>query len=362
MAIDNTAIAVIDFSTAASPLEPAWPSTHRALLPIAGKALVVHLIELLMQLGIKHVRFAGSIQQYAVAKKLGNGSEWGMKIRYSDLHGSDLLTQTLVEKKHCLYLVGDHLNTLHIDEFTSRGFLISAEPASPNHEAAYWAFGPTGFAKYRLTELDQNRYQSLPLETTADFLAANNLALKGKLKGIQVPGKSIAEHVTVDWDTSIEKDSLLGENVSIGKHCRIGKRVTLLSNCSIGNGAIISHDCKLKNVVVLPNCFVGRGSKLQDAVITPMGIFDLEGKFWPVENQSILGRSRANRENVTGIPSHRLSSIESRLRNNNDLLPTNLASRLSGNIKQYETHGSSSKAEHDLTSKQVLLNFLRCPK
>ena len=38
-------IAVIGFSDQASPLEPLWPSTHRSLMPIAGKSLIIYLIE-----------------------------------------------------------------------------------------------------------------------------------------------------------------------------------------------------------------------------------------------------------------------------------------------------------------------------
>ncbi|MDH3553953.1 MAG: hypothetical protein OER22_15185, partial [Gammaproteobacteria bacterium] len=65
MAAAKTPIAVIGFSAAASPLEPAWPSTHRALLPVAGKPLIVHLVEKLASDGIRHLRIAGSIQQHA---------------------------------------------------------------------------------------------------------------------------------------------------------------------------------------------------------------------------------------------------------------------------------------------------------
>ena len=36
---------IIDFSGKTSPLEPHWPATHRAMLPVCGKALIIHLVE-----------------------------------------------------------------------------------------------------------------------------------------------------------------------------------------------------------------------------------------------------------------------------------------------------------------------------
>ena len=83
-------IAVIGFSDQASPLEPLWPSTHRSLMSIAGKSLIIYLIEQLADAGIRHVRIAGSIQQYAVRRRLRCGREWGMTVRYSALHGEEL--------------------------------------------------------------------------------------------------------------------------------------------------------------------------------------------------------------------------------------------------------------------------------
>jgi len=316
-------IAVIGFSSQSSPLEPAWPSTHRAVLPIVGKALIVHSIEILIRLGIKHIRVAGSIQQYAVEKRLGDGKEWDVTIRYSDLHHTDLLTQTLLEKKHCLFILGDQMHSINIGHpwLATSGNQVAT--INPGEHTALWTLTKGEITQLSLLGLSSLKYKSFPISSCFDFHQANRLAVSNALTGISLPGKAIRDNCVTDWDTSISRSAHLGAGTFIGKHCKIGNRVTLESNCILGAGVVLSGDTHLKNVTVLPNTYVGRNIRLQNAVVSPIGIFDLENNFWPIHEQSVLTRSRANKENITGLPSHQLSVVEKSMASNSPAMPSN---------------------------------------
>lgn len=313
-------IAVIGFSSAASPLEPAWPSTHRALLPVAGKPLIVHLVEQLARDGIRHLRIAGSIQQHAARQRLGDGSEWGVAIRYSDLHDGDLRVQTLLEHGHCLYLCGDNL---HIGNFSaaqpSAGMQVS-DPSTHTELPAYWKLWPAGPARYGIAAATRNAYIRDPMMTVRGYHASNLHAISGRDGSLVLPGRAVKPGVSIDWDSHLASGVSLGDGVTIGKHCRVDRGVRLDGRCTIGNGVVIGRDSRLRNVSVLPNTYIGAGVGLRDAVVTPIGLFDLAGKFHPVVDRSVVGRVRGNAERRTGIPSEKLSVLEMASRHGRDAL------------------------------------------
>ncbi len=303
-------IAVIGFSSAASPLEPAWPSTHRALLPVAGKPLVVHLVEQLARGGIRHLRIVGSIQQWAVRQRLGDGSEWGATVRYSDLHDADLRTQTLLEHGHCLYFHGDNLHVGDFSAFQAAGRAYTIDPAARTELSAYWRLGPTGAARYSIAAATGSSYIHDPMMTVRSYHAANLDAALFSSSSLLLPGRNVRPGVAIDWDSQLAPDVFLGENIVIGKHCRLDRRVRLDARCVLGNGVVIGRDSHLRNVSVLPNTYIGAGTRLRDAVVTPQGIFALDGKFLPTPDHAVIGRARGNQEHRTGIPSERLSVLE----------------------------------------------------
>lgn len=303
-------VAVIAFSQLASPLEPAWPSTHRALLPIAGKAVIVHLIEQLVRAGIKHVRIAGSIQQFAVRKRLGNGAEWGLTIRYSDLHGTDLRTQTLMEHGRCLYLLGDHLQVIDAQCLLPVGGVATAGAGTDPDLPGYWMLLPNGPRMFDLAAATGRPYLSRSLRTVRDYHTANLEAAAGSFGQLSLPGATVRDGASVDWDSHLAADVHLGNAITIGRHCLIDRRVRLESHCVIGSGSVLSSDTQLRNVSVLPNTFVGPATKLRDAVVTPQGVFDMDGTFWRESDPKVIGRARSNHEERTGIPSEKLSVLE----------------------------------------------------
>jgi len=310
MSADSAAlIAVIGFSAAASPLEPAWPSTHRALLPVAGKPLIVHLVEQLATGGIRHLRIAGSIQQYAVRQRLRDGREWGITVRYSDLHDADLRMQTLLERGQCLYLCGDNLHIGDFAEISPAGNPRVADPMERSDSSAYWSLSSAGPACYSIAAATRRPYTRDPISTLRRYHDAN-VAVAAARTSLLVPGRTAKPGVAIDWDSYLAPDVLLGEGITIGKHCRIDRRVQLDTQCVLSNGVIIGRDTRLRNVSVLPNTYIGAGTRLRNAVVAPQGLFDLDGQFWPTQDRTVIGRVRSNAEERTGIPTEKLSVLE----------------------------------------------------
>ena len=302
-------IAVIGFSDHASPLEPLWPSTHRALLPLAGKSLIVYLIEQLADAGIRHVRIAGSIQQYAVRHRLRCGREWGITIRYSDLHGEELKAECLASEGYCLFLLGDHLYDVDFRRLVERAAYPELPVSYDSGRAGLWRIGDGRLVRHSLGDASDALCYENSLEDALDYHRVNLRVARGFLPRLNVPGAPFHRAAVADWQSDIAGTACIGEDVFIGKHCRVGHLARLESSCVLSNGVYLDDGICLENVTVLPNCFVGRQMSIRDAILGPDGMLALDGVFRPVQNGDYIGATRDNRETYTGLPDRHVAGM-----------------------------------------------------
>ncbi len=290
---------VLGFTDQQTPLEPLWPTTHRAMLPVAGKPLVVHAIEQLSATGVRHVRVAAGVQQSAVRQRLADGSEWGVCLRYSDLCTNDLVLQTLMEFGQCLSITGDELHL-----FGPGIAKLDRKAVALDSDRTFSSVGGWHLeSSMIMSEQWDNRhdYQRIDIHSVADYHAANLAAADGRFPTLTMPGRQCGRQI-VDWKTQLGKGVELGERVVIGKHCHLGTRSKLESDCILSNGVVMGPDCHLYNVVVLPNTQLAEGLRLRDAVVGPNGIFDLGGRYWDARGRGLVEPSRDSQVEKTGLP------------------------------------------------------------
>ncbi|MEM7431061.1 MAG: NDP-sugar synthase [Pseudomonadota bacterium] len=295
-------VAIIGFSDDESPLDLLWPSTHRALLPIAGKPVIVYLIEQLADAGIRHVRITGSIQQYAVRNRLRCGREWGIKIRYSDLHKDELLNECVVTDGEGLLLYGDRLYDAEFRGVLRRATDERRANAASELRPGLWRFVDGQMRRHALQNGNGAPIYENSLTTPEDYLRANLRAAGVIANVLTVPGAPLHRDAVADWKSDIRAGARIGEQVFIGKHCRVGSLARLESNCVLSNGAVIASGACLENVVVLPNCYVGARMRIRDAILGNHGVLSLAGQYWPVRNPAYLSVTRKNSEAQTGLP------------------------------------------------------------
>ena len=305
-ALDNC-VAVLGFSDKASPIPQAWPSTHRAMLPVGAKAVIVHVVEQLSGLGVRHVRISGALQQLAIRRRLADGCEWGVRIRYSDLHGADLRMQTLIEHGRCIYLPADQM--LDLDgSLAAHSDPTMARVEGSDNLPSCWQLDRDGT---RRTPIARNEgCEDALLADAGGYHAANRKAAARRYLGPCLPGIERATGAQIDWDSRIHSTAQLDPSVIVGKQCLVSRHSVLADYCVVGHGSMIGRYCHLHNVVVLPNTFIGPGTRLRDAIVAPTGVFDLTGQFWPARDRTQIARARSNAEATTGLPDEHLSVVE----------------------------------------------------
>lgn len=293
--VDVSHPVVIDFTNLTSPFEQLWPTTHRALLPVVGKPVLIHVLERLRNRGFRHFRIARHLQQPFVRHRLGNGEEWGLKLRYSDLAGDELVEETVAVFGRCLYLYGDELLDPRVD--------LDA-PASkddvPDINAPGMYSLRAGGEGYEVERLRTG--QSKRLSCVADYHRLSFRLCADFADGDTLPGAQLHRSAQLDWKTVIAPDVLVGGSCFVGKHCRIDRGAFLEKNCVLGNGVYVDKKARLSNCVVLPNTYVGKQVVLRDCVVGAQGVVHVSGQFAEAASPAVLRKTRANEETKTGLP------------------------------------------------------------
>ncbi len=255
---------VLTTSSNTSPLPGCWPGTHRAHLPICGKPIIVHQIERFSVRGLDSFIIPRGAGQAAMRARLGDGSEWGVHIRYSDLNLDELMaTQRLNNAKMLLGFA----DTLDQDTF------------------------PIGCA----TKLESR----FSVDSADSYHQTNLAAIRGDID-LTLPGRALHEfQAQCDWHTMIDSNAYVGGGVFIGKHCCIGFGSRLESDCILGNGVVVGEDCQLQNVTVLPNTYIKPGSRFQDAILCDGKVLSFNGDQRASDN---LAASRSPDAQRTGLP------------------------------------------------------------
>ena len=279
-------IAIVGFNDTPSPFPIAWPSTHKSLLPIVGKALIVHQIEHLVRTGVKEVRITNSVQQSVVRKLLKNGDAWGLNIKYSDLSPVDLISEYQALNKKFLYIVGDEVNF------------------SSNIRKQFPTMHSLNDIKRKKSVIGKNKILS------AHEYHLANLDIFTNKSEFTIPGTSIHnDNAYTDWNTSISPDAYIGRNIFIGNSCQISSLARLEQNCVLSEGVIIGKRTVLNNVTVLPNCNIASDIIISNSIITPNGVLNFDGHFYSFKETGLINNSKKYNETVTGLPTLTMKSF-----------------------------------------------------
>lgn len=102
------------------------------------------------------------------------------------------------------------------------------------------------------------------------FDAYHRLALRaarGEFNDLHPGGWMTADGIRAGFRARVETRRALGRAVEIGAHAFVDRNVMLGDNVVLGAGAYVARNARLENVVVLPNTIIAEGFEANGAVI-----------------------------------------------------------------------------------------------
>ena len=302
-------------------LRPFTVTKPKAVLSVAGKPILQHVVEALAQNGIRNIVLVVGYKKEQVFDYMGSGEQFGVDITYvtqeSQLGTAHALAQTKgVAEDEFLVLPGDNLieantiaqfvatkpeavlvrrvdNPVRYGVVTIEGNVVKDIAEKPKEarsniiNTGIYAFTSEIF-RFIEAELDipdalnnmiaqgysinAKEVDGLWLDVVYpwDILSLNDAVLRqipASLGGIIEKGVSLKGIVSVGKDTVIRSNSYIVGPVVIGEGCDIGPDVCILPATSIGDNVVISSFTQIKNSVIGNDVNVGPSSIIQDSVI-----------------------------------------------------------------------------------------------
>jgi len=278
-------------------LLPLCDNTCPALLPVAGKPVLEHTLDMLAGAGLKQAvvvigPFAEQLREF-----LGDGRRWGMALEYWATRGEEepaaVLAQLAKAPGDTLFVRGDMLRTPVAGEFLARaagsedaatyaalGGTASGiglyRPAAADFAAVHWPALAAGASLAASAAVDFPEARASLLESFAAYHQANLDAAAGRLAGLLIPGRQTALGLTQGRNSQVSPRSLKVGVAFVGAGCRVHESAELSGEVVICDDVIIDAHARLADTVVLPHSYVGELVDLRNALVRGNDLFRVD--------------------------------------------------------------------------------------
>lgn len=258
------------------------PLTERepvALLPVAGRPLVVHTLEALVEAGVRELWLVVSTLAERIEARLGDGTREGVQLAYLPARPGDAPGEVLRRIRSqlsgpTLVLRGDVLRTGSLEGFLAQAKLLGAPVVHGTvHDApagVVWLLDgaaatdalpgdpdvhgdwPTGEASLELEGAAFSLLGSLPEYHRACLDAAG-----GRFPGLRVPGRELQPLVRVGPHGSVPLGTVRRAPLFAGPRCQVHSEATLEGDVVLESDVVVDAGATLRECVVLPDTYVG---------------------------------------------------------------------------------------------------------
>ena len=273
-----------------SELAPLTRDCCVALLPIAGKSLLVHTIESLAMAALTEVIIITRPPELAkVRKEIGNGARWGMRFDYILARVSESLDDMVRRSEvplteELLWVCGDVLRTPIVSEFLTRARMnessaVTATIGGVNAGLKFFRRGKLisrmvpgeslGVLGSRIDApaLEFPEARLSQIESLSAFHRANIEAASGGFPGLVLTGRPLMPGVTVGRKTRLPARCVTGRTVFVGSRCRISASAELMDDVVVSDDVVIDRRVTLKSAVIMPNTYIGEFLEVNDAIV-----------------------------------------------------------------------------------------------
>lgn len=266
-------------------LLPLTTKTCVALLPVAGKPVLEHTLELLVASGIIKIHIVISSFPEQVRAYFGDGTRWGAKLTYSTSRGEEAVENILsrlnpLPQYPLLCLRGDVLRSrlpdLTVLPQQSRVIHLGAQNAfaviALASESRFWKslnwlaskdYNETIQAEDRLYCPGQTAY----LENLTAYHAVNLDVVGGRFSGLRIPGRQTALGLTQGRRTQVHPRVLKQGVVLIGSQSQLHPSAELNVENVIGDRVIVDRRASIISSVILSDTYIGELVEIRNAIV-----------------------------------------------------------------------------------------------
>lgn len=274
----------------AGELEPLCTDTLPALLPVAGKPVLQHCIEDCWEAGVRELLVAVPAGDTTIRTELGDGQRFGLAIRYLETSGQQRPSEVLAlagtaAETPLLVVRGDVLRGRTVGRLLASAAAVDGDVVlgAINGRAA-------GVALLRRRGMSVNQLDWSLVGSRAQVPAGWGVELgdlgfalldelqelydacldtiEGRYAGLVPEGRRrSATELWLAPRATLAASALVGASARIGRSTELHEQVELAGRVEVGDRCVIDEGAQLIDTVLLPGTYVGRGVRLQNALV-----------------------------------------------------------------------------------------------
>jgi NDP-sugar pyrophosphorylase family protein len=258
-----------------SNLGPLNDKSVPALLPVAGKPIVLHLLEQLHRSGIKSVSVVSRTAHDVIDKAIDTRPLLGMSVTFLPAieQNGQVNHDILVIGTHQLvdtsweYANGPDANnsgtgitrlTSSTDETLGLVFHARTNQRIPDT----WG----NFSNYE-NSICAGTINILKIESLTGYRTANFEVLDGNCKHLFAAGRQVLPNLRVAPKARVPANVAHGKHAYIGGQSRIKDTVKLYGNVVIGDDVYVDKHARITNSIILDDTYIGAMTSIENAIV-----------------------------------------------------------------------------------------------
>jgi lipopolysaccharide/colanic/teichoic acid biosynthesis glycosyltransferase len=224
------------------------------LIPLAGKPLLEHQIELFVRNGITRIVVVVIDRLYEVEEYFGRGERWGVTLKFI-LAGAEQplstwleLAQSQIDDDVRVVITATTLTVEDLVGRASTGLSVALLPRAAGDHA---------------------------LENLEGYLAETLAVISDEREGVIIPAPEREPGIRVGRNTRISATARLIPPVVIGSNCQIREGVEL-TGAVIGDRVVIDRQARVDRSVILENSYVGSHTEVVRSIVRKNGLINVE--------------------------------------------------------------------------------------
>jgi NDP-sugar pyrophosphorylase family protein len=307
-------------------LLPLTDTTCVSLLTVAGKMVIEHTLEALVEANLRQAHIVLSSYAEQVKEVLGNGERWGIRLTYSTSRSEEPAIQQLTSLQKqptapFLILRSDIIRSSQISAFLEQAKILtdSCVQALFSGENAYMmlcndsqhsdlnCLDELNPIQKRLAKTTVNLSGAVAtLYSLADYHRANLDVAAGRIPNLLIPGRQTALGLTQGRNTQAYPQNLKQGIALIGSNCHLHPSVELSGDVVIADNVIIDHQASIESSVILTHTYIGELVELRNAIVRGNDLIRVDnGAILKISDSFLLADLKTNTFNkgLNTIPS-----------------------------------------------------------